>query len=65
MNEKTHVCKPREPVCCCHMLFDEPSCKCPIHGGGIINRCDCGRFVGPSFRGLQLDEAAPDSESAS
>ena len=43
--KKPHECKPMAPTCCCHQLADEPSWDCPIHGGAIINRCDCGRFV--------------------
>lgn len=41
----SHVCKASAPVCCCSMIADGPSCDCPIHGGAVINRCDCGRFV--------------------
>lgn len=40
-----HECKPMEPTCCCSMIADEPSEDCPIHGGAVINRCECGRFV--------------------
>jgi hypothetical protein len=40
-----HVCKKAAPVCRCYMLADEPSWDCEIHGGGIDNRCECGRFV--------------------
>jgi hypothetical protein len=46
---KKHKCKPAEPHCTCYMLADEPSWDCPIHGGAIVNRCDCGRFVRPHF----------------
>jgi len=40
-----HVCKPAEPVCECWLLADAPADDCPIHGGGVVNRCECGRFI--------------------
>jgi hypothetical protein len=43
--KQPHTCKPSEPYCCCSINGLEPSWDCPIHGGALINRCDCGRFV--------------------
>jgi hypothetical protein len=60
---KKHKCTPMMPYCCCSMIADEPSWKCPIHGGAIINRCECGRFVRPIFYGEQF--AATHSEPMS
>lgn len=31
------------------MIADEPSWKCPIHGGAIVNRCACGRYMRHEF----------------
>lgn len=42
-----HTCSPAKPYCCCSQLADEPSWECPIHGGAMVNRCECGRFVRP------------------
>lgn len=55
---KDHVCKPMEPYCRCYQLADEPSERCPIHGGAPReNRCECGRFVKRNVR-QQLGEVA-------
>ena len=51
MTEPDHQCAPMKATCCCSMIADEPSWKCPIHGGAIVNRCECGRFVRPQFHG--------------
>lgn len=40
----------------------EPSWDCPIHGGAIINRCDCGRFVRPRFCGEPATSQVSDPE---
>ncbi len=48
MNKAEHICKPMKPTCCCWQLADEPDEDCPIHGGGIVNRCECGRYVSPT-----------------
>ncbi len=54
VSKAPHRCKPMEPWCDCSMIADEPSWDCPIHGGAVINRCDCGRFV--SLRAEQEKE---------
>lgn len=60
-----HRCKPHEATCCCYQLADEPSWDCPIHGGGIINRCECGRFVRPTSYGVsQAEDAVDPSEDS-
>jgi hypothetical protein len=59
---EAHVCKPSEPYCCCSINWLEPSWDCPIHGGAIINRCDCGRFVRQRFYGEPATSQVSDPE---
>ncbi len=37
--------------CQCYLMADAPSDDCPIHSGGIVDRCECGRFVAPAQNG--------------
>lgn len=57
-----HTCAPMKPYCCCSMIADEPSWDCPIHGGAIINRCACGRFVRLRFYGSSASVDAVDPQ---
>ena len=41
---KEHKCVSMR-YCTCSQLADEPDDDCLIHGHGIPNRCQCGRFV--------------------
>jgi hypothetical protein len=42
-----HVCTIAAPTCHCSILADEPSPRCPVHGGAPLDRrcAICGQFL--------------------